>query len=106
MICDFNISYDEVSFGQRAALAVTHAANFPVHLIKTIIDLAKTIFFALVCTLTFYQSEIFNAQLKLSVLEYLTNMASIPLTAFGVFAPVNASVLQINAVRAFASTLS
>ena len=106
MICDFNISYDEVSFGQRAALSVSHVANFPAHLIKMIVELAKTLFYAIACTLTFFQSDVFLAQLKLSTLEYLTNMASIPLTAFGVFAPVNASVLQINAVRAFASTLS
>ncbi|CRX38786.1 hypothetical protein [Estrella lausannensis] len=106
MICDFNFSYDEVSFGTRASLAVCHVVNIPVQVIMTIVNVAKASFLALAATLTLFQSEIFMAEIRLSTFSWVSNLANIPLSVFGFFAPVNAAKLQVHSISLFSSILS
>lgn len=96
MICDFNKSWTDVSFGERAALAVVHVSSIPVSMIKGIIELAKLLFFAIACAFTLNKSEIFQTQFKIAMATMLFSITSIGISALGFFAPVNACEWKTN----------
>jgi hypothetical protein len=98
MIFDFNYNSDQVSFGKRAQLAMTHVLNIPEKLLNVIAQLAKLILFGIAAGLTFGQSKLLNEEVKLAAKRVVTNVVGLGTSAIGFFAPINAMEWQTKLV--------
>ena len=90
MFFDYSIPKEKFPLGERACLAIVHVSQVFINFLKTIVEVAKVLFFALGCAFTFNKSVVFQTHFKLSLAGALSNATCIFISALGIFAPIHA----------------
>lgn len=95
MFFDFTIPKEKFSMGERAALALVHVSQVFIGFLKTIVEIAKVLFFALACAFTFNKSVVFQTQFKLALAGSLSSVTCIAISILGFFAPIHACTWKV-----------
>ena len=101
MIFDFNYSYQDFSFKERAEIAINHVCHIPERVANVITQIVKLVFMTLAAALTFGQLKLLNHGVTLAFGRTITNLFGIVTSTLGFVVPLNAVKLQMAIVYVF-----